>query len=320
MAALPDPLNPRVPAPAVPELGDYELFDVHQVPEELGAVRAYRGIIRPFSDNATARRVLRAFDRGLPIHVNGGRVDVELDEEQRHPIDDFLVDMALPFMVLVIEVADSPHPRAYLLDPPMIPRLSASPHLRADKVIQIDGNAFPALCIYSGNLQKFDETRSRLEQFLDQASTYLAKYLIWLRTRALYRRTRRGPELVRPALPRGRVTDVEIRRDPALFWDGYWPGKAAPSGPYQHLATIKPEDDCWCWSGQKYGDCHRPEELQTVTDLERNFACGQMAIKLMSAVYRLADCECPESCLPEPRNREPFAHSGYPASPPGDAG
>lgn len=50
-------------------------------------------------------------------------------------------------------------------------------HLRSDKSVAVDGRLLPALCVYSGNLIRFEEGRSRLEQFLDQTTTYGGSYL-----------------------------------------------------------------------------------------------------------------------------------------------
>jgi hypothetical protein len=185
------------------------------------------------------------------------------------------VSMAFPFTVLVLDYEGNAHPRTFLLEPRMIPRLSAPVHLRADKSIVLDGESIPALCVHSGNLLRFERGEMRIERLLDQTATYLGKYLIWLRTRRLYRRTLNGPRLVLTIRPGEVLTRAEIHRSNDYFWDGYWPGVSAPSGPVAHLATINPLDDCWCWSGQKYELCCRPKEL-----------AWQFAQKLMAAVHR----------------------------------
>jgi hypothetical protein len=285
MAALADSLFSWAPPPAVPELYDYTQFTVCSAPVNSGASRAYKGFIRPFSDDATARRVLRAIEDGTPLHVSGGRLDVELSELKDHPLDQYLIDMAEPFTILLLEFAGSERPRSYLLDPPMIPRFSQCYHLRTDRSIQIDGDRLAALCVYSGAVQEFDSRRSRLEQQLDQTATFLAKYLIWLRTRQLYRRTNEGPKLVRRRTPHGKITMAEVSRGPDFFWNGYWPGPCAPSGPEAHLATITPDQECWCWSGTPYGECCRPREFRIVTELEDRRNRAEFVVKVMAAVH-----------------------------------
>jgi hypothetical protein len=273
------------PPGAAPDLSDYTQFVACGVPEGSGASCAYIGFIRPFSDDATARRVLRAIEEGIPLQVSGGRLDVELSEAKCHPHGPYLIDMAEPFTILLLEFPGSEHPRTYLLHPPMVPRFSQCYHLRGDKSIQIDGKSLAALCVYSGAIQRFDSNRSRLEQQLDQTATYLAKYLIWLRTRQLYRRTNEGPELVRRRAPHGKVTQTEVSRARDFFWDGYWPGPCAPSGSAAHLATIRPDEECWCWSGKLYCECCRPRDFKLMTELEDCRIRAEFVWRVMAAVH-----------------------------------
>jgi hypothetical protein len=284
VTALSDSLSSQVPPSVAPGLFNYPQFTACSVPEGSGASQAYRGFIRPFSDDATARRALQAFEENLPLQVSGGRIDADPPELRTHPLGEFLIDTAVPCTVLVLEFAGSDHPRTFLLDPPMIPRFSQCPHLRTDKSIEIDCTSFAALCVYSGSLHRFECGRSRVEQLLDQTATYLAKYIIWLRTRKLYRWTRNGAELVRPRTPSGKITMAELSRSPDLFWSGYWPGRSAPSGPVAHLATIRPDDECWCWTGRRYRECCRPRESAIVAELERRQFCTQFVHNLMAMV------------------------------------
>jgi hypothetical protein len=284
-AASIDPLSPPAPPTAAPELGDYTQFVRCEIPLDSGAARAYRSFIRPFSDDATARRVLRAIEHSRAVNVTGGRLDADHPDLPNHFLEPYLIDMAVPLTALVLEYNDSQRPRAYLVEPPMIARLSACSHLRLDKSITIDGVRLPALCVYSGALLKFETGRSQLEQVLDQTATYLAKYLVWLRTRNLYRRTREGAKLVQKRRPGEPVSPAEMNRSHDLFWEGYWSGPTAPSGPAAHLDTIKPNNECWCWSGLPYGGCCRSKELTQIEQMRREFACAQLIPKLMAAIH-----------------------------------
>ena len=267
--------------PAAPELLDYIQLSDGAVPEGSGAIRAYRGFIRPFSDDATARRVLRALESGRPINIDGGRLDADYPDLPEHPYEEFLIDMAAPFIVLALEFPDPQRPRAYLLDPPMVARLSECCHLRRDKKIHVEGKTVPALCVYSGALFRFKNDRPQVHQLLDQTATYLAKYLVWLRTRNLFRYGQNGKLLLRKRRPGDPVTTAEISRAPEVFWDGHWPGLAALSSHADHLAMIKPGDECWCWSGLRYGDCCRPREAEIVANRERE----SLVRRLMLAVH-----------------------------------
>lgn len=285
MAAAADPLSFSAPPPAASELIDYRWFSPCSVPDKSGATRAFKGFIRPFSDDETGRRVLRAIGANIPLQVSGGRLHVDVAGLQPHPLEEFLVDMAVPFSILLLEFEPPEHPRAFLFEPKMVPRLSASPHLRPDKSIEIDGVPYPALCVYSGNLYKYLDGQSRLEQFLDQTATYLAKYLIWLRTRRLYRWTATGPVLLRSPRPGAAITASGVSHSADLLWRGYWPGPSAPSGPEAHLATVSPKEECWCWSGKRYSECCRPRELKLVVERRREAACAELVRKLMTAVH-----------------------------------
>ncbi|MGD0097988.1 MAG: SEC-C domain-containing protein [Terracidiphilus sp.] len=259
-----------VPRDAAPELTDYPQFKPCDSPEESGAIRAYKGYIRPFSDDQTARDILRAIESHIPLQISEGRLSLESSHIQKHPFEDFLVGMAVPFVIMVVEFKGTEHPRAFLLRPRMVPRYSLSPHLRTDKSVRIDGRSQPALCVYSGSLFQYRTDRDPLEQFLDQTSTYLAKYLIWLRTRQLFFDSPDGMRhFVYKRKPQETFTEIDLVQSRDLYWDGYWPGPIAPSWPAQHLATIKREDECWCWSGKPYGDCCRAIDVARDKQLRR---------------------------------------------------
>jgi hypothetical protein len=262
LAALPDPLSSQAPLPAAPGIPGFPQFNECPGPKGSGATKAWKGFIRPYSDDETARQALRAFEANRPVQVDEGRIYVDANDLPKHPFEPYLIDMAVPCVVLILQFSSTAHPIAYLIDPFIVPRLSQCPHIRMDKLARIDGRIQPALCVYSGNLFKFASDGSRLEQFLDQTSTYLAKHLIWLRTRMLFRELGGGMrEFVYRRRPDEPITNLDLNLFPDVYWDGYWPGLSAPSGPSQHLATIRREDECWCWSGKRYGDCCRRVDL-----------------------------------------------------------
>lgn len=265
-AKLPSSL---VPLSAAPDLSDYTQFGLCDSPEESGAARTYKGFIRPFSDDQTARDILRAIDANIPLQISGGRLSVESSHIRKHPFEDYLVEMAVPFAIMVLEFEGTEHPKAFLVSPRMVPRFNMSPHLRPDKFVWIDGSPQPALCVYSGSLFRYRTDRNSLEQFLDQTATYLAKYLIWLRTRQLFRPLPDGTrQFVYKRKPREAVMELDLIHSREVYWDGFWPGPIAPSWPAQHLATIKREDECWCWSGKPYGDCCRPLDVARDKELK----------------------------------------------------
>jgi len=260
-AAVYSPISP-VPLEAAPEISDYPQFVLCDIPVESRATRAYKGFIRPFSNDQTAREVLRAIEADIPLQISGGRLSVETAPGRKHPFEVYLTAMALPFTIMVLEFEGTEHPRAFLVSPRMALRFSLCPHIRIDKSTFIDGRPEPALCIYSGSIFHYGTDRHRLEQFLDQTATYLARYLIWLRTRQLLRPSPDGTrQFVYKRKPHEPVTEFDLMHSREIYWDGFWPGPSAPSGPAQHLATIKRKDECWCWSGKTYEECCRPKDV-----------------------------------------------------------
>ncbi len=265
MATLSHPLFPPVLHHAAPEVSDYFQFKPCEPPQASGAIRAYTGFIRPFSDDEGASHVLRALDLDLPVEVCGGRLSVDASRLRPHPAELYLHSMAVPFELLVLEFADGEHPRAYITSPKMMRSVSMPLHVRVDRSIWIDDVLCPALCVYSGSVFQYSRDRGRLEQFLDQTATYLAKYLIWLRTRLVVRTGHSAIiEVLRKRRPNREPDFVELIVMKGERLDGYWPGSAAPSGADQHLKTIRPHQECWCWTGKRYRTCCMPRDLGIV--------------------------------------------------------
>jgi hypothetical protein len=251
-----------VPAVPAPPIASYPQFYESAIPEGSGASHAYRGFIRPFSDDANAKRVLRSIDAHQPLSVSSGRLDSDADHLPLHPLGDYLVNMAIPLTVVVLEFAGKRHPSAYLVDPLPVRRLSANAHIWWNKALIIDGEAVPELCIYSGNLFTYDSGFERLPQFLNQLSTYLAKHLIFLRTRMLHRLQKNGTaRLVRKRRPEEPITLNSIKLFDNLLWFGKWVGKIAPNGSLMHLRTVDPNGECWCNSGEIYKNCHQSQDF-----------------------------------------------------------
>jgi hypothetical protein len=118
----------------------------------------------------------------------------------------------------------------------------------------------------------FSEETNFYTQFLDQLAQFIAKHLIWLRTRRLCRKSgeatsvlyqpRPGEPILEQAplvhwvqLPTGQVQVID-------YWSGYWPGKAARAiTPAEHVRKIQPTQRCWCGLNKKYGECHRANDI-----------------------------------------------------------
>ncbi len=245
---------PENPVPPIPQ---YSQFFEIILPPSTQAIRAYRGYLRPFSDDATARRVLRTLVADLPLQVFEGRLDSDAAGLAEHPLEPFLKDMAEPCTVVILEFAGKEHPRAYLVDPLPNGRASNNHHTWWQRKLSIDGKATPQLCIYSANQFSYDPSSDLLPQFLDQVSTYLAKHLIFLRTRMLHMRRDDGTlRKVNSRKPWQPVNTNQLKYSKKLYLYGTWVGPVAPHGPAAHLLADDPDSECHCNSGELYRDCH----------------------------------------------------------------
>ena len=218
-----------VPPSAALEILDYPQFERVPVPNGSDATCAWLGTIQPFADDAAGRAFLRRIEAKLPFDVVEGTIIAHPLWNTRHWADHWLVGMGMRFRLLVLEFNGSKHPRA-----------SYTP-------------GWP-----------------RIVQFLDQTATYIGRHIIWLRTRveipARFGGTFHVPspgEPIfdhRPRFETDPIANVRSRR--YATWSGYWPGPVAPSGASEHLRTIRPLRECWCCSGKKYGECHRPMDRE----------------------------------------------------------
>jgi hypothetical protein len=165
------------------------------------------------------------------------------------------------------------HPVAFSLRPEISwYRFPGHPHLRIDIPLQYGGRTLHGLCVYSAADFAYGRDVPRIVQFADQVSGYLARHLVWERTRRL--EDFAGRILYQPK-PGELILDTEPqmqpreslpflkhpKRHPERLWRGHWLGKSAPAGPQLHLATIRPSQECWCGSGKRYKLCHLESEL-----------------------------------------------------------
>lgn len=169
-------------------------------------------------------------------------------------------------------------PRAYLIEPRFQPYYADTmihPHPRGDQAILFEGKPLPGLCVFSSAEFLFDEATNFFTQFLDQLTQYVAKHLIWLRTRRLCRRVGGNTSVLYQPPPGEAIFEQPpkqhwVQRPTGAvqavdYWSGYWPGKGARAmTPADHVRLIKPTQRCWCGLDKKYRDCHRPLDLLLV--------------------------------------------------------
>lgn len=267
-AYLPAPLT------AAPGIPDYPQFTPTPVPANSNAVRAWSGTLQPFADDDAARNFLHCVESRLPFDVFEGRITAPSHSPRCHWADRCLIGTNLRFHLVILEFGGTRHPHAYCLQPEIsYDAHPLHPHLRPDRLLAFGHQPLPALCVYSGAEFKYSPEWPRMVQFLDQVSAYLGRHIIWMRTRiVLPERFGERPVLPTPGdvlfdFPPGFHRDAAISRAArhAPRCVGYWPGAVASTGAQQHLKSIKPSQECWCWSGKRYSECHRNSELQLIS-------------------------------------------------------
>lgn len=260
-------VSQKAPHTAASLSSEYPQFTSVQLPIGSTAESAWIGEIQPFASDDSARTFLHEIEAGKPIWLVGGRIQ-EAPPSKTHWADVMLTNMSLRCKLLVLIQPTPAHPRAYLLRPLFAEHYSyVHPHPRSDQQIEWDNRKIPGLCIYSASEFKYDPHRERNAQFLDQVTLYIARHLIWLRTRQLFRGTPPNGIVLRMLLPGDMLFNDKPAivqpgigdRKPVLdYWAGYWPGPTALAfNAATHLKSIRSHHQCWCGSGIAYQDCHR---------------------------------------------------------------
>ncbi len=258
---------------AAPLTPDYPQFVPVELPHDGITVAAWKGTIQPFADDETARSVLADVEAERTLFIAAGSIRGG-GKTVPHWANPLLVDMNLKCEVLIC-IQPEALPRAYLLKPRFevhYENVEIHPHPRGDQAIKYAGARIPGLCVLSGAEFAFDPVQDLHTQFLDQVTQYVAKHLIWLKTRRLYRLcesrktvlyTPRPGEFINERSPTPQVIVLPTGPKPVCdFWSGYWPGRSArATTPLQHVQQIRPAQRCWCGLTKNYGECHRPLDL-----------------------------------------------------------
>lgn len=256
---------------------DYPQFSPADAPADGLTASAWIGVLRPFESDSAARSILRDMEAERPLWISEGVIR-PFHKRGAHWADPLLVNMNVPCEVMLC-IQDDAMPRAYLLNPRFQPYYSDTtvhPHPRGDQAILHNGRPLPGLCVFSSAEMIFNDAYDFFTQFLDQLTQYVAKHLIWLRTRRLCRKSLGRTIVLYQPKPGEKIIEqapythwVQLPQGPVQaqdFWSGYWPGKPAKAmTSIEHLRQIRPTQRCWCGLNKAYADCHRPLELQLTT-------------------------------------------------------
>lgn len=268
----------------------YPRFAQILVPPFSKAERAWCGKIQPFDSSSEIPSLYSDLKSDRIVNVQAGSLRhvqrggaINKEDPNLH----YLVNMGIEFNVVILEYSDGRHPEAYVLKPEVSrQRFPFHPHLRDDRSLLWGGRYVQALCTdYAPDL-----VCASLVDFLDYTAIFLAKHLVWIRTRRLFDRllTRviATPEpcdeiLDVAGLHRGPEYNIQSspfqKNFPYPFserygWDGCWPGSAAP---HDFAANLRLDDSspCPCGRGECYAKCHKPLDVESQRNLI-NAICG----------------------------------------------
>jgi len=273
MGALLNPHTGNVGLPAFPSFPQFELVPIPDdvtletlqargrvLVEKVNPIRAWQGLIKPFESDAIAKKVLRLLAVDQSVDILGGAVypPPEVGLIKHHPVEQRMQDTDIVFDILVLEFEPPAHPWAFSLNPVISNRLfPLHPHLRSDRSLKLPSRTLNGFCVYSSAEFTYDHTQPQLPQFFAQVSIFLAKHVIWLRSRQLF--DARG-KMIHDGVDATTLMENlppmsiwQVHPEVTTNWKGFWPGSSAISG-LKHL-TLDPQGECWCGKGLRYIDC-----------------------------------------------------------------
>lgn len=273
-------LNEAVPFTA-PLTAYYPQFLPAEVPGDGLTVAAWRGAIQPFADDETAHSVLTDIEANKILFISAGAIRGGATPCS-HWANSLLIGMDTACDVLIC-IQPEALPRAYLLSPRFLLHYGepgVHPHPRGDQLIEYERKLIPGLCVVSGAEFSLVPDLDMYTQFLDQVTQYVAKHLIWLKTRRLCRSSEGGLTVLYTPKPGELILDQPPKRhavrlptgmtDVTDFWSGYWPGqRARASTPLEHIKQIHTTQRCWCGLNRAYGACHKDADLALLTPAQQ---------------------------------------------------
>lgn len=260
---------------ALPVREFYPQFQEVPAPADKKAGRALLGRIQPFDHDSDVLKIASDLWEDRLVDIQEGRLRHREDCTGTHAPDlnqPWLVNMEVEFEVLALEFPDSGRqPEAYAVRPEVSRQFfPAHPHLRDDLEVIWRGRRRQALCSFFAP----DGRCNSLVDLLDFTALFLAKHLIWERTRRLVDQmigrvlvvpTPGEPiiDLTGPVLgPAYSMAAAPLLQnfvspmDRRFAWRGLWPGSAAPHDFASNL-TLPDNSPCHCGSGRKYANCHK---------------------------------------------------------------
>jgi hypothetical protein len=231
----PGVMQPDGPARAIPDY--YGTFT--KAGPSPDAIEAWEGFIRPFlgcGDDAVAL-VLDDLRAGASVLVGGGSLSHATSCGREHCRPSCLAKMtgagAECFRVRVLVWPPPRHPKIFAIYPEISKaRYARHPHLfQHAPVCGVPGSLVlpDALCTYRPGDGEWSWDTGDLVTFLDYASIFLAKHVVWVRTGGDH--------------------------------GGLWMGPQASHRAPDMLRELSPVGECRCASGKRYEACCRPKDI-----------------------------------------------------------
>jgi hypothetical protein len=210
-----------------------------------GGDEVWQGVIRPYAA-CTERDLMLVLDdlqAASGVCIRSGTLSHDPNCRREHAAIPLVQAMYLlkrmdgfdaeAFTIRVVVPPAPRHPKAIAL----YPEISAESHPKHPHLFRQDRRpgslscgSPDALCTYRPGSEDGDLATSSMTTYLDYVALFLAKHVVWGRTR--------GPEGV-----------------------GLWLGPDASHLPGVLSMTIRPDEECHCGNGRAYGECHRGADL-----------------------------------------------------------
>ncbi len=149
-----------------------------------GVVGAWRGSVSPFDSVSDVAAIYSALKNDEVVNIQAGRLRHLQNRcaDARDKYLAYLINMEVEFSLLALEFSGGRHSEVYCVTPEISrQRFPFHPHLRDDRSVFWGGRFIQALCTDYAP----DRACNSLLDSLDYATIFLAKHLVWVRTRRL---------------------------------------------------------------------------------------------------------------------------------------
>jgi hypothetical protein len=207
-------------------------------------LEAWQGRIQPFDREDEVAFILDDLAVGCSVMVNQGTLSHHPGCLREHRTPTYfgrIHPVGQAFTIRMLVFPPPQHPRTIAIYPEISStRFKHHPHLFRFRgrpgLPEFLCRDDDALCAYRPGDGEWSWTTSTLVTYLDFASIYLAKHIVWVQTGA----------------------DT----------GGIWIGPQAAHDPVSLIAELDPRGECRCGSGLRYVNCCRPADLRAADTIQ----------------------------------------------------